>query len=146
MKRTIVLGLIGVCFARAGQAQEAVKKELTDLEYKMNEATVKKDRAFLERAYADDYYCIHSNGVGMNKAKELAETMSASSAWTDFKLDDLAIRLYGDVAILTARLTLKGTAKGFKPGARRFTDIFVRRGGRWQLVGCQSTLVPTQKT
>ena len=142
MKRMIVVGLIGVCFASAGHSQEAVKKELTDLEYKMNEATVKKDRVFLERNFADDYYCIHSNGIGMNKVTELEKTMSASSAWTDFALDDVAVRVFGDVAILTARLTLKGTAKDFKPGARLFTDIFVKREGRWQLVGCQSTLVP----
>ena len=142
MKRMIAVGLIAVCFASTGRSQEAAKKELTDLEYKMNEATVKKDRDFLERAYADDYYCVHSNGSAMDKATELAKTMAASSAWTDFALDDVAIRIYGDVAILTARLTLKGAAEGFKAGARRFTDIFVRREGQWQLVGCHSTLVP----
>ncbi len=78
----------------------------------------------------------------MNKTAELSKNTSTENAWTDFDLDDEVVRVFGDVGILTARLTLKGSAKGFKSGARRFTDIFVRRDGRWQLVNCQTTLVP----
>jgi ketosteroid isomerase-like protein len=119
-----------------------VKKQLVDLEHTINEATRTKDCATLERIYADDYYCVHSNGAAMNKAAELSKNMSTENAWTDFDLDDVVVRIFGDVGILTGRLTLKGSTKGFKPGARRFTDIFVRRDGRWQLLNCQTTLVP----
>lgn len=142
MKRMLLATLIGVCVPGTSQSQEAAKKQLIDLEHTINEATRTKDRAALERIYADDYYCVHSNGAAMDKTAELSKNMSTENAWTDFDLDDVVVRVFGDVGILTGRLTLKGSAKGFKPGARRFTDIFVRRDGRWQLVNCQTTLVP----
>jgi ketosteroid isomerase-like protein len=142
MKHVLLVALIGVCVASETQSQEVVKKTLIDLEHTINEATRTKDRAALERIYADDYYCVHSNGVAMNKSAELAKNMSKENAWTDFVLDDVVVRVFGDVGILTGRLTLNGAAKGFKAGARRFTDIFIRREGRWQLLNCQTTLVP----
>jgi ketosteroid isomerase-like protein len=142
MNHMLLVALIGVCVPSISHAQEAVKKQLVDLEHTINEATRTKDRATLERIYADDYYCVHSNGAAMNKAAELSKNMSTENAWTDFDLDDVVVRIFGDVGILTGRLTLKGSTKGFKPGARRFTDIFVRRDGRWQLLNCQTTLVP----
>ena len=142
MKRVLLVALIGVCVPSTSRSQDAVKKTLIDLEHTINEATRTKDRAALERIYADDYYCVHSNGAAMNKAAELSKNMSTENAWTDFGLDDVVVRVFGDVGILTGRLTLKGSAKGFRPGGRRFSDIFVRRDGRWQLVNCQTTLVP----
>ncbi len=142
MKRMLLVALIGVCLPSTSQSQEDVKKSLTDLEHTINEATRTKDRAALERIYADDYYCVHSNGAAMNKVAELSKNMSEQNAWTDFVLDDVVVRVSGDVGILTGRLTLQGSAKGFKPGARRFTDVFIRRHGRWQLLNCQTTLVP----
>jgi hypothetical protein len=73
MKRLLLLALIGVCVPGVAQSQEALKKELVDLEHTINEATRTKDRAALERIYADDYYCVHSNGAAMNKAAELTK-------------------------------------------------------------------------
>jgi ketosteroid isomerase-like protein len=129
--------------ASAAQTTNTPEQELRDLDTRFVTAVVKNDRAFLAQIYADDYYCIHSNGVAMNKAEELAS--HATVAWTDSRIDDIKVRIYGDVGIVTGRLALAGSATGFAPGARRFTDIYARRGGRWRLVGCQSTLVPEKK-
>jgi ketosteroid isomerase-like protein len=53
------------------------------------------------------------------------------------------VSAYGDTAIVTGVENLKGVAGGV-PGemALRFTNVFVRRDGRWQLVLHHST--PTQ--
>jgi ketosteroid isomerase-like protein len=105
-------------------------------------ASIKKDRALLEQILADDYVYTHSNGAVANKAQEITDTMS--SEWTSSKTDDMKVRVYGDVAIVTGRQTHQGTAKGYVSGPRRFTDIFVKRNGRWQCAGGQSTLVPAK--
>jgi len=93
---------------------------------------------------ADDYMYIHSNGTVTNKTEEIAETMSADLKWTASKLDNLKVRIYGDVAVITGMQTLTGSAKGYVSGPRRFMDLWVRRNGRWQTVGGQSTLVPAK--
>ena len=98
----------------------------------------------LERLLADDYLYTHSNGSVLNKAQEIAESMSGDVQWTDAKFADLKVRIFGDVAILTGQQTIQGTAKGYVPGPRRISDIFVKRSGRWQWVGGQATLEPTK--
>src|SRR5205823_10757596 len=73
-----------------------------------------------------------------------AESMSSDVQWTDSKLADLKVRILGDAAVLTGRQTIQGTAKGYVPGPRRITDMFVKRSGRWQWAGGQATLEPTK--
>ena len=76
--------------------------------------------------------------------QEIAEAMSADIKWTASKLDNLKVRIYGDVAVVTGEQTLTGSAKGYISGLRRITDLWVRRNGRWQTVGGQTTVVPTK--
>ena len=72
--------LIGL--ALSAQDIGSVTRELGRLEQAGSEATVKKDRAALERLYADDYSYIHSNGSVATKAQELADIVSPDSKWT----------------------------------------------------------------
>jgi len=150
MKRTVAAALVvlAVVFsgARAGSQPaapaNAVERELMDLVQRYNDAQVKRDRRTLELLWADDYLYTHSNGAVMTKAQDIADTMSGDMTWTAARLDDMKVRVFGDAGIVTGRLTMEGTAKQYASGARRFTDIFVRRNGRWQLVGGQTTLPP----
>ena len=52
-----------------------------------------------------------------------------------FHLDDLKVRVYGDTAIVFGLETEKSTIHGKDmSGQHRFTDVFVKRDGRWQAV------------
>lgn len=147
MKRNIALTLLGVLVAVPTYAQKAnaQEQEVLKASQVVNEASlIKKDRATMERLYADDYMYIHSNGTVANKTQDIAESLSPDQAWTAHKSDDLKVRTYGDVAVVTGLSTLTGSAKGYVSGARRFTEVWVRRNGGWQMVGGQSTLVPAK--
>lgn len=146
MNRISALALIAWLAGSSGSAQtpRSVEQELIALDQAFNDAQVKKDRATLERLWADDYSYTHSNGSVMNKAQDIADTMSGDMTWTAARLDDLTVKVYGDVGIVTGRLTMQGTARAYASGPRRFTDIFVKRNGRWQLVGGQTTLLPAK--
>jgi ketosteroid isomerase-like protein len=117
-------------------------QELIRLEQEYNDAQVKRDRPTLERLWADDYLYTHSNGAVMNKAQDIADTMSGEMMWSAARVDDTHVRLYGDVGIVTGRLTMVGRSAQYASGPRRFTDVFVKRKGRWQLVGGQTTMIP----
>lgn len=144
--RILVFAALALLAGSGGSAQtpRSVEQELMALDQAFNDAQVKKDRATLERLWADDYSYTHSNGSVMNKAQDIADTMSGGMTWTAAKLDDLHVKLYGEVGIVTGRLTMQGSAKRYAAGPRRFTDIFVKRNGRWQLVGGQTTLLPAK--
>ncbi len=146
MKHTLVVALLGLLASSRAWAQttRAAEQDIIKLEQTVTDAQFKKDRAALERLLADDYLYTHSNGSVLNKAQEIPESMSSDVQWTDSKFADLKVRIFGDVAVLTGRQTIRGAAKGYVPGPRRITDIFVKRNGRWQHVGGQSTLEPTK--
>lgn len=147
MKKVIALTLLGVLVAVPTYAQKpnATEQEVLKASQVLDEASlIKKDRATMERLYADDYMYLHSNGTVNNKTQEIAEYMSPDLKWTTHKSDDLKVRIYRDVAVVTGLSTLTGSAKGYVSGGRRFTELWVRRNGRWQSVGGQSTLVPAK--
>lgn len=147
MKRVIALTLLGVLVAVPTHAQtrNAKEQEVLKASQVSNDASlIKKDRATMERLYADDYTYIHSNGTVANKKQDIAASMSPDQAWTAHKSDDMRVRIYRDVAVVTGISTLTGSAKGYVSGPRRFTEVWVRRNGRWQIVNGQSTLVPAK--
>jgi len=145
MKRILAIAMLGLLVGvpAHGQKPSATEQEVLKMTRELNDASlIKKDRATMARLYADDYVYNHSNGTVTNKSQEIAEYMSADLKWTAQTTSDLKVRTYHDVAIVTGVTTLTGSAKGYASGARRFTEIWVRRNGRWQTIGGQSTIVP----
>jgi ketosteroid isomerase-like protein len=59
-----------------------------------------------------------------------------------YDVDDMKVMLYGKTAVVTGRSTLKGTNKGVAwTSQSRFTDVFVWRDNRWQLVAGHSSRI-----
>ena len=120
------------------------EQELIALENSWKEAVVKRDAATLQRLYADDYISTDQEGLVWDKTQDIAiDTDNAGpSRVTSFKLDDLKARVYGDVAVVTGRNTSKGTFFSRQVSTKsRFTDVFVKRNGRWQCVANQTTAI-----
>ena len=118
MKRTLAVALLGLLGSSGtwAQATSATEQEIVKLEQTVTDAQFKKDRAALERLLADDYLYTHSNGSVLNKAQEIAESMSSDVQWTDSKFADLKVRIFSDVAVLTGRQTIQARPKGMSPG------------------------------
>ena len=58
--------------------------------------------------------------------------------------EDMKVSVYDNTAIVTGVENVKGAYKGnFGQFALRFTNVYVRRDGRWQLVTHQSTSIRT---
>ena len=128
----------------AAQAPSATDQTVLELDRALIDALFKKDRTTFEPLLADDYVYIHSNGTVANRQEEIAQTMASDVKWTASNLSGLKIRVYGDAAIITGTLTHTGSAKGYVGGARLVTHLWVKRNGRWQTVGGQSTVVPAK--
>ena len=140
---SILLALL-VVSPGAAQAPSATDQTVLKLDRELIDALFKKDRTTFEPLLADDYVYIHSNGTVANREEEIAQTMASDVKWTASNLSGLKIRVYGDAAIVTGTLTHTGSAKGYVGGARLVTHLWVKRNGRWQTVGGQSTVVPAK--
>jgi ketosteroid isomerase-like protein len=144
MTRAVLFGVLAMLAAAPAYSQSpnAAEQAVLKAYRALDQAQFKKDRAVMERLMADDYVYTHSNGAVNDKAADIKETMSEDIKWTGTKDDDVKVRMYGNVGVVTGQVTLTGSAKHYVAGTRRFTEIWVKRGGHWQNVGGQTTLVP----
>jgi len=144
MTRRTLLGVIALVVAAIAvpRAQTAAEKALIKIENDWSTAWVKKDKAALERLYSTEYLFTDPDGVTHNRTEDIADTISPDTQSQAFALSDLKVHIYGQTAIVTGANMLKATVKGTDiSGAYRFTDVFVNRDGRWQVVATQSTKI-----
>ena len=147
MKRIALLVLLAASIAPCAWAQApgAAEQELIDLERVWVDAMIRKDAAALERIYADEYLDVTPNGGTRDRGEDMAEILSEDLTIESETFDDLSVRLYTEVAIVSGVYTQKAKFQGNSiTGSYRFTDVFVKRDGRWQCVSTQSTQVQTR--
>src|SRR5215475_1857601 len=106
-----------------------------DTEYQA--AVFANDPATMDRILADDFILVLGNGTVHTKAELIDEARSRGIAWEQQKeIDDSQkVRVWGDTAVVTAKLWVKGTRDG-KTFDRKlwFSDTYVRTKDGWRYV------------
>lgn len=110
-----------------------------DTEY---QAAVKKnDATTMDRILADDFVLVTGSGKTYSKADLLDEARSGSILYEHQEDSEQTVRVWGDFAVITAKLWEKGTNNG-KPFdyTAWFSDTYVRTPAGWRYVFAQSSL------
>jgi ketosteroid isomerase-like protein len=144
MKRFVTFGGAALLLAISslparGADTKGVEKAIIQMEKDWTEAGIKKDAAAFDRIVADDWISVDFEGNVVNKAAAIADLKSGASSSASVDLGELKVRVYGDTAIVIGSDTEKSTYKGKdSSGHYVWTDVFVKRNGRWQAVSSQS--------
>jgi ketosteroid isomerase-like protein len=109
---------------------------LRELNEQYIEAVLKADVNWYCEHLADDFMCIDSEGIVLDKEAFLHRT-SLGPYVADYKLEDVRVRVYGETALVQA--TGAFTRKDGAPGMCRYTDVYVRAGDDWKVVSAQIT-------
>lgn len=139
----IILGLAhtgdaGLAAPQAG----GVTAELTQIEHRLVKAWLDRDRATVDSILAADWSVIDLTGRMLTKNDVMKELSSGERRIESGSVDELNVRAFGEVAIVTGRSVLSGSYKGQHASVvQRFTDVFARRNGRWEIVASQGTQV-----
>jgi uncharacterized protein (TIGR02246 family) len=149
-----MLGCFGVvalpsAAARAGDAEkeEKVEQELLSLESQIASAVVERDAAFVQRVFGDDFVYTGVRGEIKTKKDIVAELESGQLKFSQLRFDDQRVRLYNETAVVTGRATTKGRGpQGEISGQFRYTRVYVKRDGQWQLVTFQGTPIADQSS
>src|SRR4029079_891863 len=116
--------------------------ELMQLEREIGDANVRRDKSFFEPIEADEFIFTDSAGGLTTKAEDVASLDKPAGEFKliSYAVDDMRVRVYGKTAVVTGRTTTKLQSKDREVTNRsRFTDVFVKRDGRWQLVAGHSS-------
>ena len=102
------------------------------------------DTAWFERNLADDYFGISSTTGKLNsRSDDVAEMKNRKEVFDSAVASDMQVRVEGNTGIVTGIYHLKGRDDKGQPFDRRirYTDIYAKKDGRWQVIGSQGTLV-----
>lgn len=143
MQRSHVLVFVTLAFvlgyvSRVKGGDDPVQ-ELTKIKEHWSEAEVQRDIGYLDQLFATDFDMFNARGH-FNKEQMLQSLKDPDLTFTELHSDNVQVRLYGNVAVMTDHVTARGIAKG-KEFSResRFVRIFVREHRKWQAVLAQST-------
>ena len=127
--------------SQKGNDEQAIRQLLDEI----SSALSRNDTAALDRSYADSYTLVNENGVLLTKAPRLAAIKSGELKFESVAFDEVNVRLYGNTAVATYRVTSKAQFKGQEAGGQfRSTVTLVKMKGRWQLVAAQTTRIAGQ--
>ena len=126
----------------SGQQQSAsrdpkavVEQVIRKLDNERIQAQIHADAAALERIYADDFIGVGPSGTVRTKPQVISDFTSGDLKFQSITTDDVRVRVYGDAAVETGRSTMDGQDKDKAvPHDTRFTRVWVKQHGRWQLV------------
>jgi ketosteroid isomerase-like protein len=127
----------------AATAADADRAAVARLDTEYQAAVFRNDAATMDRILADDFVLVLGNGTVHDKAELLAEARAASITWLEQReIDDSQkVRVWGDTAVVTAKLWVKGTSGG-KAFDRKlwFSDTYVRTKDGWRYVFGQASI------
>ena len=92
---------------------------------------------------ADDLIYTHSSARLDTKQSLIGNMQSGATVYTSVEPSEVKAQDLGDAVVLTGIAQIKVVSNG-TPNAFgvRFTDIYAKRNGRWQMVTWQSTRLP----
>src|SRR6516164_6535873 len=116
---------------QSGAVEQAIRK----LDNERIQAQIHADAAALDRIYADDFIGVGPSGTVRTKPQVIADFTSGDLRLQSITTDDVQLRVYGNAAVETGRSTMDGQDQGKTvPRDTRFTRVWIKQQGRWQLV------------
>src|SRR5262245_54515083 len=145
MKRSyLTILLLAVAMAAPAFASPADDaRAVADLDTRYQKAVKENDAATMDAILLDDFVLVTGSGAAYTKADLLKSARDRQIAWEqqDEETGTQKVRLWGDTAVVTAKLWLKYKA-GDKQVDKKlwFSDTYVRTPKGWRYAFGQSSL------
>ncbi len=123
---------------QSGNAEHAVMR----INREWADAIIKGDASTTERVVAPDGIFTEATGNVFDRAQLIAMIKSGDLKLESTTFDDVKVREYGDMAVVTYSSTDKGQYKGQDmSGQYRWTETWIKRGGKWQQVAAHQSRI-----
>ena len=126
--------------------QTSVEDVIRKLDNERIQAQIHADATALDRIYAADFIGVGPSGRVRTKPQVISDFTSGDLKFQSITTDDVQVRVYGNTAVETGRSTMIGQDKNkVVPRDNRFTRVWVKLHGSWQLVANHYSLLVTQQ-
>ena len=125
-------------------ADTPTAERLMQIERDIGTANVRQDRAFFDRVEATEFVFVDGAGRLTTKAEDLASmARSSTTSLKSYVVDSMQVLEYGSSAVVIGRATLAGVRPDGTTyqSVSRFSDVFVWRDKRWQIVTGHSSKI-----
>ena len=144
--RVVLLVVGAMMMAQVAVASVADdQKMVAALDKKYQAAVLRNDAAIMDQILADDYVLVTGRGKTYSKADLLNDARSGQVIYEHQEDTEQTVRVWGDTAIVTAKLWEKGTdhGKAFDHWVW-FSDVYLRTPKGWKYTFAQSGLALPQ--
>jgi ketosteroid isomerase-like protein len=126
------LGTVSLGALQAGPADAATKAAVSEVKRGIVAGHKAKDRAALDRLYAEDYTAIDAKGTTRTK-RDLLNALPTDAEIADGRYDLIAVRRWGNVAVATGRghLVYRNADGSTRVSDYYSFNVFENRDGRW---------------
>lgn len=136
--------LFCVIYASRGQVSGNAEAEryIKESERQWAECVANGDVKVIERIVAEDFVGVDPDGSFYDKAREIADTRESPKEFISNHTNEVKVRFYGDTAV--AQGSESWVRRTHQPLRGRFvwTDTWVRRKGKWQVVAAEDLIAP----
>lgn len=117
------------------------EERLREIQQQLAKAWVQRDRAFIEDVLAPEWRVTQTDGSILSRAEVLHNAFEENNLIVETStIDDVSVTVIGGTAIVRGRTEATGVVNGKPATARlRFTDVFVKRSGRWRAVASHAS-------
>lgn len=128
-------------------APAQIKDDLIKIEKEIGRANLECDYKYFDRIEGEDFLFIDASGGVTDKKTDMAGEKDCKTHEGKYEIDEPVVRVYGGTAVVNGRVTLTVQNKEGKTVVHRsrFTDVFVWRHERWELVAGHSSRIPEPK-
>jgi len=121
--------------------------EIISLEAELRAAQLGADVAMLDRLIAEDLLFTGPDGALATKADDLAAYRDGVMRVSTHEPEEMHVRRVGaDMAVVALRTRMTGNLAGTPFSViARYTRVWARNAGRWQIVGGHVSVVPIQQ-
>ncbi len=127
---------------KEGQSGNAAEHAVMRINREWAGAIIKGDSSATERYVAPDGIFTDATGSVFDRAQLIAMIKSGDLKLESTTFDDVKVREYGDMAVVTYSSTDKGQYKGQDiSGQYRWTEVWAKRDGKWLQVAAHQSRI-----
>jgi hypothetical protein len=112
---------------------------------RFDRAQMEGDGELLEEALAPEFSLVSSSGAHESRAQFIADYLKPGFRIDPFVIREPVEKVWENGAVLGGLVDFAGVDDGQRFSVTmRFTDVWVKRNGRWRVINAQTTRVPTE--